>query len=94
MAQSGDTAKWRHGLREGQHQGVAVVRARLAPLPHVGLGLQNQQVAPVDGYPGPAGSATILSSVSIAPFDIHPAGNAYRGPGLSVFLNGYVDSIS
>ena len=38
------------------------------------------------GTPNPAGSATIFSSVSIAPFNIHPAGNAYRGPGLSIFL--------
>jgi hypothetical protein len=38
----------RHGLCEGQREGVSVVGRCLAALLHVGLAFEHQQVAPVD----------------------------------------------
>jgi hypothetical protein len=41
----------RHGLRERQREGVAVIGRGLAALLHVGFRFQHQQVAPVDVIP-------------------------------------------
>jgi hypothetical protein len=60
--------RWHLGLRERQRQCVGVVRTRLAALLHVGLRFQHRQVAPVDVVSGPARSAAIFSSASIAPW--------------------------
>jgi hypothetical protein len=42
-----------HGLREGQREGVAVIRRSLAALLHVGLAFKHQQVAAIDVVTGP-----------------------------------------